>query len=130
MEPVKKPTILIVEDDPILVKMYTAKFTTDGFTVLSASDGVEGLNMALTQPVDCMILDVMMPKMTGVDMLTKLRADEKGKNIPTLVLTNLPQKEEAMKLQELGIKEYLVKANLTPSEIVAKVKQHLAVPTS
>lgn len=119
-------TILIVEDDPLLVKMYTTKFTKEGFNVINAQDGEEGYNTAMSNKVDFMILDVMMPKMSGIDLLTKLRADVKYKDTPVIVLTNLTQKEEAVKVQTLNVKEYLVKANFTPSEVVAKVKQYLA----
>jgi DNA-binding response OmpR family regulator len=121
----KQPRILIVEDDPLLVKMYTTKFSREGFAVVSAQDGEEGLEAALNTPIDFMILDVMMPRLSGIDMLERLRANPKGKDIPAIVLTNLTQKEEAVKLQALGVKEYLVKASLTPSEVVEKVKQYL-----
>lgn len=121
-----KKTILLVEDDPLLVKMYSTKFTKEGFNVITAQDGEEGLRVATTTKFDFMILDVMMPKMSGIDMLTKLRSDPKYKEVPVIVLTNLTQKEEAVKVQSLDVKEYLVKANFTPSEVVAKVKQYLA----
>lgn len=120
--------ILIVEDDPLLVKMYSTKFAKEGYTVLTASDGEEGLNLALTNHLDFMVLDVMMPKLSGIDMLTKLRQNPKGANIPAIVLTNLTQQAEAERLKTLGVKEYLVKANLTPSEVVSKVKQYLGKP--
>lgn len=119
-------TILIVEDDPLLVKMYSTKFGKEGFNVLTAQDGEEGLETALNNQADFMILDVMMPKLSGIDLLTKLRSDPKHANTPVIVLTNLTQKEEALKVQNLNVKEYLVKANFTPSEVVAKVKQYLA----
>jgi CheY-like chemotaxis protein len=121
-----RKTILLVEDDPLLVKMYSTKFTKEGFNVITAQDGEEGLRIATTTHFDFMILDVMMPKMSGIDMLTKLRSDPKYKSVPVIVLTNLTQKEEAVKVQSLEVKEYLVKANFTPSEVVAKVKQYLS----
>lgn len=120
-----KPVILIVEDDPLLVKMYTTKFTKEGFTVLTAEDGEEGLKTAIANKIDFMVLDVMMPKLSGIDMLTQLRQNPAGLSTPAIVLTNLTQQAEAERLKTLGVKEYLVKANLTPSEVVAKVKQYL-----
>lgn len=120
-----RPTILLIEDDPLLIKMYSTKFAKEGFEVLNAHDGEEGLRMALDNKVDFMIVDVMMPKLSGSDMLVSLRQSEKGKSIPAIVLSNLTQQEEAAKLQSLGVKEYLVKANLTPSEVVEKVKKYL-----
>lgn len=120
--------ILLVEDDPLLVKMYNTKFTKEGFEIIAAQNGEEGLKLALEKPVDFIILDVMMPKMSGIDMLTQLRKTPKGANIPTIVLTNLTKQDDAAKVQALGVKEYLVKANLTPSEVVDKVKQYLGTP--
>jgi DNA-binding response OmpR family regulator len=124
----QKASILIVEDDPLLVKMYTTKFNKEGFEVSTAQDGEEGLTVAASKKIDFMIVDVMMPRLSGIDMLARLRQDPKYQAIPVIVLTNLTQKEEAVKLQGLGVKEYLVKANLTPSEVVAKVKQYLGQP--
>lgn len=121
----RKSVILIVEDDPLLVKMYSTKFAKEGYEVHTANDGEEGLKIALQNKIDFMVLDVMMPKLSGIDMLTKLRQSPQGAQIPAIVLTNLTQQAEAERLKSLGVKEYLVKANLTPSEVVAKVKQYL-----
>lgn len=118
-------TILIVEDDPLLVTMYTTKFKKEGFHVLSASDGEAGLKLATENKIDFMILDVMMPKLSGIDMLTRLRQTPNGKTTPTIVLTNLSDQAENERIKNLGVKEYLVKANLTPSEVVGKVKKYL-----
>lgn len=120
-----KRTILLVEDDPLLVKMYSTKFTKEGFNIIFAEDGEEGLKLALSQKIDFLLLDVMMPKLSGIDLLTKLRQDPKGKDIPVLVFSNLTQQEEAQKALGLGAKEYLIKANFTPSQLVEKVKKYL-----
>jgi DNA-binding response OmpR family regulator len=125
MNPTAKHKILIVEDDPLLTKMYTTKFITEGFEVTSAADGEEGLAKATAVTPDFIILDVMMPKLSGIDMLSRLRATEKGKNVPVIVLSNLSQEEEAKKALALGAKEYLIKANFTPSEVVTKVRMYL-----
>lgn len=121
----KKPVILLVEDDPLLVKMYVTKFSMEGYQIETAGDGEAGLKKAIELKPDFLILDVMMPKMSGTDMLTKLRQTPEGKDTPVLVLTNLTQQEEAVKLQALGVKEYLVKAMLTPAEVVEKVRKYL-----
>ncbi len=118
-----KHTVLLVEDDPLLVKMYQTKFTMEGFNVLIAGDGLQGLALAQENKIDCMILDIMMPKLSGIDMYQKVRA--LGLNPPTIFLTNLTQGEDAKKAIELGAKEYLIKANLTPGEIVLKIKSYL-----
>ncbi len=120
-----KKKVLLVEDDPLLVKMYKTKFVNEGFDFLVAQDGENGLKMAQNDNPDFLILDVMMPKLSGIDLLTKLRQTERGKNLPVLVISNLSQEEEAKKALSLGAKEYLLKANLTPGEVVSKVKQYL-----
>ena len=117
--------VLLIEDDPLLTKMYKAKFTTEGFNVLVAQDGEEGLKMALESNPDLILLDIMMPKLSGLDLLSKLREDPKGKDVPVIILTNLTQQKEAQKALDLGAKEFMVKANLTPSQVVEKIKKYL-----
>ena len=120
-----RPTILLVEDDPLLVKMYRTKFLKEGFEILTAEDGEAGLQLALEKKIDCLVLDLMIPKLSGFDLLAKLRQDPKAKDLPVIILSNLAQPEDAQKAAQLGVKEFLLKANLTPSQVVAKVKQHL-----
>lgn len=121
----EKTLVLVVEDDPLLVKMYRTKFTSEGFSVLSADDGMKGLKLALEKQPQAIVLDIMMPKLSGIDMLQRLRADERGKNIVVIVLSNLSSEEESKRARDLGVKEYLLKANYTPKEVVDKVKQYL-----
>ena len=121
----KKPLILLIEDDSLLIKMYKAKFIAEGFEVIIASEGESGLKMALENPVNFVILDVMMPKLSGLEVLEKLRQDPKGKIIPVVVLSNLDQEEKSKKAVQLGAKEFLVKANFTPAQIVEKVRKYL-----
>lgn len=121
-----KKTILIVEDDPVLLKMYSEKFSFEGFTPLNARDGEEALKVALGgERIDVILLDIMLPRMSGTDFLSKLRQDSKGKNILVVALTNLAEDTERQKAMKLGVKEYLVKAMQTPDQVVEKVKQHL-----
>lgn len=120
-----KPVVLLIEDDLLLVKMYKTKFLNEGFQILTAGDGEIGLKLALEQKVDFIILDVMMPKMSGLDFLSQLRQKPKGQNIPVIVLSNLAQQEKAKKALKLGAKEFLIKASLTPGQVVAKVRQYL-----
>ena len=121
----KKPLILLIEDDSLLIKMYKAKFIAEGFEVIIASEGESGLKMALENPVSFIILDVMMPKLSGLEVLEKLRQNPKGKIIPVIVLSNLDQEEKSKKAIQLGAKEFLVKANFTPAQIVEKVRKYL-----
>ena len=117
--------ILLVEDDPVLSKMYTEKFKFEGFNVLSAGNGEDGLKTALSEKVDLILLDLMLPRLSGNELLAKLREDEKGKNITVIALTNLAEQEEKDRAIQLGVKEYLIKAMQTPEEVVNKVKSYL-----
>lgn len=125
MQPTKPRTILVVEDDPLLSKMYEAKLTNGGFVVIKAADGEEGLKTAITTHPDFILLDVMMPRLSGLDMLAALRKDTWGATVPVIVLSNLSENQEGDKAKALGVKEYLIKANFTPSEILEKIKAYL-----
>src|SRR3989344_312584 len=117
--------ILIVEDDPVLLKMYTEKFSFEGFKVLNAKDGEEALSVALGEPIDIILLDIMLPRMSGTDFFEKFRQNPKGKNLPVVALTNLAEETERQKALKLGVKEYLVKAMQTPEQVVEKIKEFL-----
>jgi CheY-like chemotaxis protein len=105
--------------------MYKTKFEAEGMEVLTANDGEEGLRMALEKKPSAILLDVMMPKMSGVDLLSQLKKAPEAKNIPVIVLSNLSQKEEVDKAIALGAKEYLTKANITPAQIAQKIKSYI-----
>ena len=117
--------ILIVEDDPVLLKMYTEKFTFEGFSVLNAKDGEEALSVATKGNVGIILLDIMLPRMSGTDFLEKLRQDPKGKSLPVVALTNLAEEGEKQKALKLGVKEYIVKAMQTPEQVVEKIKKYI-----
>ena len=117
--------ILIVEDDPVLLKMYTEKFGFEGFKVLNAKDGEEALKLSLVEKIDIILLDIMLPRMSGTDYLAKFRQNEKGKNVPVVALTNLAEEEEKQKALKLGVKEYLVKAMQTPEKVVETIKKYI-----
>lgn len=123
----KEPkVILVVEDDPVLLKMYTEKFNFEGFKVLNARNGDEALKVSLGNKVDIVLLDIMLPRVSGTDYLMKLRQDPRGRTIPVVALTNLAEETERQKALELGVKEYLVKAMQTPEQVVEKIKKYLA----
>ncbi len=119
------PTILIVEDDPVLLKMYTEKFAFEGFRVLNARDGEEALEISEKESIDIILLDIMLPKMSGTDYLEKFRQIPKGKNVPVVALTNLAEEDEKERALKLGVKDYLVKAMQTPEQVVQTVKKYL-----
>ncbi len=121
----QKKVVFIVEDDPVLLKMYTEKFTFEGFKVLNARDGEEALKIATSEKVDVILLDIMLPRMSGTDFLEKLRQTPEGKEIPVVALTNLAEEDERQKALKLGVEQYLVKAMKTPEEVVETVKNYL-----
>lgn len=125
---VKTKILLLVEDDPLLVTMYQTKFSAEGFQVFTATDGEAGLALAKSQKPDIIVLDIMMPKLDGIEVLRAIRQDMVLKNVPVLMLSNLSELAKQKEAMELGAKEFLVKANLTPSEVVTKIKQHLSLP--
>ncbi len=102
--------ILIVEDDLPLRVAETEHLQKDGFTTLVASNGKEGLSTALTEHPDLILLDVLMPKMHGIEVLQKLRQDSWGKTVPVVVLSNLSDATIERQAKDLGA-EYLVKSN-------------------
>lgn len=123
----KTPLVLIVEDDPALSNLYNEKFKRESFNTMVARDGKTGLNMALTQNPDFVLLDMLLPHLNGLDVLAKLMEDPNGKKIPVIVLTNITEREEADKALKLGAKEYLAKAMHDPDDIVARVRKHLGI---
>lgn len=114
--------VLLVEDDEMLHGMYTQKFKNQGYAVLSAYNGADGLKIAEAEHPDIILLDVIMPKMDGFVALKKIRKGTTTANIPVILLTNLGQEEDVRKGRELGANDYFIKANHTPQEVVEKVK--------
>ena len=119
----KTTKILLVEDDAFLAGMYVTKLELEGFTVALASDGEKGLKTALVELPDIILLDIILPKMSGFDVLKNLKADIKTKPIPVILLTNLGQRDDVQKGLDLGAVDYLIKAHFMPSEVVEKIKK-------
>ncbi len=126
MEKSNTKTIILVDDDDVLSRMYKTKLETSGFIVKTASNGTEGLELIKNETANLLILDIMMPQMTGLELLEKLRATKKEyANIPVIMLTNLTEKEQQAKAAELGVKEFLIKADLTPQALVEAIQKYL-----
>lgn len=126
MPQAQKTKILIVEDDTFLAGIYANKFEKEGFDVQLAVDGEAGLKTAQTSLPDIILLDILLPKLDGFEVLEKLKADEGTHKIPVILLTNLGQKEDVDKGLKLGAADYLIKAHFMPAETVEKVKKVLA----
>lgn len=117
--------ILIVEDDPLISRMYQRVFTFEGFEVEMARDGEEGLSKLKEKQPNLVLMDIMMPRMTGIDVLRKMKEDDKLKSLPVIVLTNLSGMKDAETAIELGAVKFIVKSDNKPTEVVKQVREIL-----
>lgn len=118
--------ILIVEDDPLMLRLYQKAFGFEGFDVFVAANGQEGLEETRNSKPTLILLDIMMPKMNGLEVLEKLKADPETKKIPVVILTNLSGAEDAETALSKGAVKYIVKSEYTPKEVVTMVREVLA----
>lgn len=116
-------TVLLVEDERNLLKMYDRKFTLEGFRVLKAENGKQALEIVKTEKPAVILLDIIMPELDGFQVLERLESNPETKDIPVILLTNLNQETDIARGMNLGAKDFLVKANFEPDEIVEKVKR-------
>ena len=114
--------ILIIEDDAFLRDLISKKLSSVDFSISEAIDGESGLKKAKEESPDLILLDLLLPAMDGFEVLSTLKNDKKTSAIPIIILSNLGQKEDLDKGMGLGAADYLIKAQFTPEEIVAKVK--------
>ena len=119
--------IAIIEDDPVIRQMYLMKFEAAGFTVETAENGQEGVALVKKLLPDIILLDISMPVMNGDEALAAIRGESWGKDIPVMILTNLGEEEAPKDLRNYGIHSYIVKAELTPSQVVGRVKDALNI---
>lgn len=118
-------TILFIEDEPSLQKTLGDTLRNGGYNVISALDGQNGLKLAKTKKPDLILLDLILPKLNGFDVLRELKDDETTKDIPVIILTNLESIEDVNKAIELGANTYLVKAQYSLKEVFEKIKKAL-----
>lgn len=118
--------ILIIEDDPLISRMYQKIFTFESFEVEVANDGEEGLNKARALKPTLILLDIMMPKMNGLEVLEKLKIDIETKAIPVIMLTNLAGQNDAETALSKGAVKYIIKSQYEPDQITSMVKEILA----
>lgn len=117
--------IAIIEDDMAISQMYRLKFEAEGYEVQTAENGKVGLDLAEAFKPDIILLDLMMPEMTGDEMLKELRSKPWGKTVTVIILTNLGEEEAPKTLQELKVHSFIVKAEMTPRQVAERVKQAL-----
>lgn len=124
--PKGKSKILIIDEDRFLRKIYKNKFTRAGFEFREAISGDEGLNKVYSEKPDLILLDLMLPKKSGFDILTELKRDKSTKKIPVIILSNLAQEEDIKRVLSLGARDYLIKTEVSLSEVIDRVKECLA----
>ncbi|HSD55744.1 MAG TPA: response regulator [Candidatus Saccharimonadales bacterium] len=118
--------IAIIEDDQAISQMYRIKFEAEGYTVETADNGQLGLELLEKMKPNIVLLDLMMPVMTGEEMLSKLRSTSWGKDIKVIILTNRGEQEIPPQVKELGVTAIILKADMTPRQVAELVKSKLA----
>ncbi len=114
--------ILIIEDDEFLMKLLSKKFVFEKFTVFWAPNGSEGISKMKELKPDLVLMDLLLPDMTGFDILTNVKKDPDISAIPVIILSNLDKKEEIERGLKAGAEDYLIKSQFTSDEIIKKVK--------
>ena len=115
-------TILIIEDENFLSSLIKARLAKEGFSVLQAFDGEEAIASLKAQKPDAIILDLILPKMSGFEVMEAIEADPELSSIPVLVLSNLAQDADIEKLKKMGAKEYFVKVRISTDDIIKRIK--------
>ena len=117
--------IIIIEDEKMLLELLKEKLVQDGYHVVTAQDGQEGLDKIKLEIPDLILLDIVMPKKSGFEVMEELNQDNKLKSIPVIVISNSGQSVELDRIKELGAIDWLIKTDFNPQEVVNKIKKHL-----
>lgn len=125
MAETKKAKILVVEDDFFLIKVFQTKLSNEGFHVEIAADGVLAMEILTRFAPDLILLDLVMPRKDGFEVLEDLSKDKKFSQIPVIVLTNLGQDSDIERVKKYGVVDYLVKSDISIDDVVAKAKSVL-----
>jgi len=116
-----KAKILVIEDEAVLQKAMSDMLGEYEYESIQAIDGEQGLALAGSEKPDLILLDLVLPKKHGLEVLEELKGNEETKNIPVIVLTNLEEKEDISRAMELGAKSYLVKADYDIGEVIKRI---------
>lgn len=119
------PTVLVVEDDPVILRLLEVNFDLEGFTVLQAQDGAEGLDLARVHRPDVIVTDIMMPKMSGIELVAALREDEATAGIPVLLLSAKAQTSDLKAGMDAGADDYVTKP-FEPLDLIDRVNALLS----
>jgi len=123
----QKKKILLVEDDTALSAVYRSRLEIEGFDVREANNGEDALSATVEYRPDLILLDVMMPKISGFDVLDILRNTPETANVRIIMLTALSQPKDRERAESLGVDDYLVKSQVVIGDVVARVKHHLGI---
>lgn len=123
----KKGNLLVVEDDKFISAIYAKKLAMEGYDVRLAENGDEALSMMRERKPDLVLLDIIMPVKDGLETLRDMRADERLRDIKVVILSNLSEDKELSQMRELGVIDYLVKANISIVDLSAKVAGYLVL---
>jgi CheY-like chemotaxis protein len=117
--------VLVVEDEKFLIKIYDMKLKNEGFDVSLAEDGEEAVKAAVSEKMDIILLDLVLPKMNCLEVLENIRKSPMNKDTPVIILSNIANTEFVDKAKALGVIDYFTKANTALSEIVTKIREKL-----
>jgi CheY-like chemotaxis protein len=121
-------TILVIEDDELLREIYATKFSLEGFDVDTATDGLAGLEKATHHQPHVILLDMIMPRMTGLEFLRTYQPTRLTPQITTIIMSNRSSTQEIAQAKALGVADYLIKSRYTPDDIVSRVRSYLEIP--
>ena len=120
-----KKVVFIVEDDAFLLKAYRVKFEQEGAEVWEAADGKSAISFLEKNPPNIVLLDLMLPGLSGFEVLETIRKHPRWKNVPVIILSNLGQEQDIEQGKKLGIADYIIKADVKISDVISKVKKYL-----
>lgn len=125
--PTKQKRILLVEDDDALANVYLVRLQAEGFDVRRVANGEDALAAAISYKPDLVLLDVMMPKVSGFDVLDILRNTPETANLKIIILTALSQESDKQRAVQLGVDDYLVKSQVVITDVIERIKHHLGI---
>jgi CheY-like chemotaxis protein len=118
-------TILLIEDEDIIYNLLQQKLTAEGYKVILAKDGVEGMEAMRAGKPDLILSDIIMPRKNGLEVLEEMRQDVSLANIPVIIISNSGQPVELEKVKQLGARDWLIKTEFDPKEVLEKVKKQI-----
>lgn len=121
----EKKKILIIEDEEIMLDLLQRKLTNNGYEISIARNGEDGLKMIKETKPDLILLDIIMPKMSGMEVLEGMQKDKEVKSIPVIIISNSGQPVELDRAKKLGVKDWLIKTEFDPQEVVDKVVRQI-----